>query len=205
MSYDIYLRDPVTEDVCQVKGHLMTGGTYKAEHDPISGAFSPALDTDAHLNVTYNYSRYYYEATEGDERFAHDDGDGEVRYGIRGIYGKTGFESLTMLADMISRIRERYFANGDWVESRRERTYWLDTAGRRYDASEQLGYYLASLSHPERLPEDFDDWTEHTEPYVISEGHTDDYWEPTAANALRPLYQLMALAQMRPDGVWDGD
>lgn len=31
------------------------------------------------------------------------------------------------------------------------------------------------------------------------------YWVPTRANAIRPLYQLLALAQMRPDGVWTGD
>lgn len=32
-----------------------------------------------------------------------------------------------------------------------------------------------------------------------------DYWMPTRANAIRPLYQLLALAQMRPDGIWEGD
>lgn len=31
------------------------------------------------------------------------------------------------------------------------------------------------------------------------------YWMPTRANAIRPLYQLLAIAQMRPDGVWEGD
>lgn len=31
------------------------------------------------------------------------------------------------------------------------------------------------------------------------------YWMPTRINAIRPLHQLLALAQMRPDGVWDGD
>lgn len=31
------------------------------------------------------------------------------------------------------------------------------------------------------------------------------YWTPTRANALRPLYQLLALAKMRPDGLWEGD
>lgn len=32
-----------------------------------------------------------------------------------------------------------------------------------------------------------------------------DYWEPTEGNAKRPLCQLLAMAQMRPDGVWSGD
>lgn len=31
------------------------------------------------------------------------------------------------------------------------------------------------------------------------------YWLPTRENAIRPLYQLLAFAQMRPDGVWEGD
>lgn len=31
------------------------------------------------------------------------------------------------------------------------------------------------------------------------------YWLPTRENAIKPLYSLLALAQMRPDGVWAGD
>ena len=31
------------------------------------------------------------------------------------------------------------------------------------------------------------------------------YWMPTRANAIKPLYQLLAMAKLRPDGVWDGD
>lgn len=31
------------------------------------------------------------------------------------------------------------------------------------------------------------------------------YWLPTRANAIKPLYSLLAFAQARPDGVWDGD
>lgn len=33
----------------------------------------------------------------------------------------------------------------------------------------------------------------------------DDYWKPTEGNAKRALLQLLALAQLRPDGVWKGD
>ncbi len=32
-----------------------------------------------------------------------------------------------------------------------------------------------------------------------------DYWKDTEGNAKRPLYALLAMAKMRPDGVWDGD
>ena len=33
----------------------------------------------------------------------------------------------------------------------------------------------------------------------------DDYWQPTEGNAKAALLQLIAMAKMRPDGVWDGD
>lgn len=31
------------------------------------------------------------------------------------------------------------------------------------------------------------------------------YWLPTRTNAIKPLYSLLAFAQLRPDGVWEGD
>ena len=33
----------------------------------------------------------------------------------------------------------------------------------------------------------------------------DDYWKSTEGNAKRSLLGLVALAEMRPDGIWDGD
>ncbi len=33
----------------------------------------------------------------------------------------------------------------------------------------------------------------------------DSYWDATEGNAKRALQQLMALAKLRPDGVWQGD
>ena len=34
---------------------------------------------------------------------------------------------------------------------------------------------------------------------------SDDYWEATEGNAKKPLLQLIAMAKMRPDGIWEGD
>ncbi len=34
---------------------------------------------------------------------------------------------------------------------------------------------------------------------------TDDYWQPTEGNAKQTLCGLLAFAQLRPDGVFDGD
>ena len=65
MSYDISLVDPVTKETLHVDDiHFMTGGTFA-----IGGT------TELWLNITYNYAHYYYEATEGDPRFAHKEDD----------------------------------------------------------------------------------------------------------------------------------
>jgi hypothetical protein len=73
----------------------------------------------------------------------------------------------------------------------RDRTRYRDKSGKEVD------FYYA-LHHRDECSSE--DYTED-----ISEGPCDDYWEATAANAIRPLYQLIAMAKLRPDGVWDGD
>ena len=40
---------------------------------------------------------------------------------------------------------------------------------------------------------------------LLGDDVSDDYWEPTEGNAKAALMQLIALSQMRPDGVWAGD
>ena len=47
VSYDIYLKEPVTGEVVSVPGHLMIGGTYKADYHPKTGTFTPALNKEA--------------------------------------------------------------------------------------------------------------------------------------------------------------
>ena len=39
----------------------------------------------------------------------------------------------------------------------------------------------------------------------LSDDVNDDYWEATEGNAKRSLIKLLALARLRPDGVWSGD
>ena len=34
---------------------------------------------------------------------------------------------------------------------------------------------------------------------------SNNYWEPTEGNVKVALLQLLELAKMRPDGIWDGD
>ena len=118
MSYDIYLRHPVTKETLELDGlHQIKGGTYA-----IGGT------TEAHLNITYNYSPHLYKAL-GDK-------------GIRGLYGMTGAESIPLLKAAIEQL-------GDDVDA--------------------------------------------------------DYWKATEGNAKAALCGVLALAQLRPDGIWEGD
>jgi hypothetical protein len=157
MSYDIYLNDPVTHETLETDApHEMRGGTYC-----IGGT------TEMHLNVTYNYSKWYYEV------FGED--------GIRSLYGKTGAESIPMLKDAIGRMSDEGFGreleptDEDLVERKRRQNEF----DLKFGGGLQPG---------------------HDEPI-----NRDSYWVETREHALRPLHQLLALAQMRPDGVWDGD
>lgn len=73
MSYDIYLREPVSGSTIELDGkHFMRGGTYV-----VGGT------RDAHLNVTYNYATIFSSVLGS--------------RGIRSIYGKTGAESIRTL------------------------------------------------------------------------------------------------------------
>jgi len=40
---------------------------------------------------------------------------------------------------------------------------------------------------------------------ALGDDVSNDYWEATEGNAKRALCGLLAFAQLRPDGVWDGD
>ena len=122
MSYDLELLDPVTKQTLILDApHDMRGGTYC-----LGGT------TEAWLNITYNYGRFYRE---------------HHPEGIRSIYGMTGAESIPHLQAMIETIK---------------------------------------TNHPKCET-------------------TSDYWDAAPGNALKPLHQLIALARLRPDGVWNGD
>lgn len=96
MSWDIWMKEPDTgENVYFTEPHHMRGGTYA-----VGGT------TEAWLNITYNYGKFYYrDDVFGDE-------------GIRCIYGKTGAESIPILEKAIAAL-------GDDVSS----DYWEATEG----------------------------------------------------------------------------
>lgn len=208
MSYDVSLVDPVTRETLDLPfKHLMIGGTYQADYNEETGEFTPSAITEAYLNITYNYSGYYSEATKEDPRFAHDEpsfykDDGTVgklvtEYGLRGLNGKTGLESIPMLHDMIDRIERRYHANGIWLTTERvRRVLYMPKINMAHDT--MVAIDLLGFDHPAL------DGAESYNVFMdVYEGNTDNYWFPTAASALKPLYQLLTMAKLRPDGVWE--
>lgn len=96
MSYDIYLNDPVTGSTIELDApHQMRGGNY------VAGG-----TTEAWLNVTYNYGKFYRR----------DDVLGEK--GIRTIYGMSGAESIPVLERAIAALGDETSDN-----------YWEATEG----------------------------------------------------------------------------
>ncbi len=150
MGYDIWLMEKSTGESIELPvRHVMIGGTYAADYDERTGQFTVQPTAEAWLHITYNYAKYYYDAADGDDRFYGENYEGKhSNLGIRGIYGKTGVESIPMLKDMAERIQRKVA----------------------------------------------------TETIVAN-----DYWTASAANAVKPIYQLLAFAELRPDGVWNGD
>jgi hypothetical protein len=207
MSYDIYLKDKYSGETIQLPyPHLMTGGTFMADYDEKTNTFSPSPITDAWLNITYNYAHYYYEATENDDRFAHDEisycntnstnGQIKTEYGIRGIYGKTGLESIPMLEDMINKIKTKYRKDDDWIYTQREKYRHYNKEGEIVNQNEYFNAILNGTSNDYTSEKYFD---------IVYEGPNDNYWEATAVNAIKPLEQLLIMAKLRPDGIWEGD
>lgn len=196
MSYDIDLVHKDTRETMKLPCPLFVrGGTVPAAVNPTTGRLEQAPTEEASINITYNYASYYYEATDGDDRFRVVDEDGNVSYGIRGLYGKSASESFVLLRDMIHRIQEKYQnPDGTWKMAERTRTRWFDEAGREvHDA-------FAPRLRGQKLRKE-------TETYLISEGDVSNYWEATALNAMLPLLHMRAMAALfvLDDCVWDGD
>lgn len=155
MSYSLYLIDPVTNECETVPGHYMIGGIYLADYHSETNTFTKTLNTEAYLNITYNYGPYYREVYD---------------YGINCINQKQAADSIPILEHMIYCLEEKYKVDGEWIITKR------------------LGKRVAVSNEKE------------SERY---EGPQSNYWTPSAANAIRPLYQLLALAKMRLDCYWE--
>ena len=207
MSYDFNLRDPVTRKVLKVPGHLMHGGNIPCQM--IDGVLVPIASTEAYINITYNYSEYYYEAL--DEEEATENGWG-VMGGARSICGLTGAQAIPVLELMIRRIEERYRnPDGTWKEKHVEKVICTDTETGQDVPPNIVGLEISAALHDggpdetEALARIDGKYDIVKESYVISEGSTSDYWEATAANAILGLDRLLAMSRLRPDGIWTED
>ena len=217
MSYDLYMRDRVTGECLQVPAHMMYGGNVKC-HRNEDGVLEPDTTTEAYLNITYNYSRYYYEAfpgVEGEygdpERHAEDAarfGITDSAGGIRSLNGLTGHQAVPLLEEMARRIEAKYKDFEGWVDTERDKVWYESkrNPGLKKDPTDMFLEYINlkkdGLSDEQVGKHLEERWTKREKTVLVSEGDTSDYWKPTAANALRPLYQLVALSHLRPDGVW---
>lgn len=187
MSYDISLNDPVTGEVLQIDPHIMTGAIYPAEY--VNGQWVPMPCSDAELTVTYNYSKYYYEAVED---------------GIRAINGMSGADSIQLLSEIKNHILTSYKDDDGWITTTRQTTYYIiKETGFAMNPNQYMewrhfggGKSLAQEEIDEVIQSQQGEYKQY-------EGDISDYWEVTAANALRPIEQLIALAKLRPDGVWE--
>lgn len=208
MSYDIELRNKVTGETAKMRhSQYIRGGTVPARLNPVTGELEQSEQVEAHINITYNYSHYYYEATDGDIRFAHDKvsayyadgttGPVKTEYGIRGLYGATPAESIPMLMDMIEKIKAKYTdESGKWIDTERTKTVYYKN-GRQI--SER--HVIDAIMH-----KDYDEKKEVT--YMVNEGDMSDYWQATAANAIKPLQDMIVMATdnlTEKDVVWNGD
>lgn len=202
MSYDIELINRKTKQPLLLsQPQYIRGGTVKAKLDENDNLVQ-TKETEASINITYNYSHYYVEATRDDRRFFKQEANAEGNVtensaGIRGLYGKTAAESLPMLRDMIERIKKKYMdqETGEWSVTKRKKVHFYDENGVEYKGP--INAIINSL--PYRKEEEI---------YEVSEGDTSNYWEGTAANAIIPLMDMLHMAVEHlsdEEAVWNGD
>lgn len=112
MSYDIYIVDPKTKKVLTFDKPMQgfEGGTYAVEGT-----------REAHLNITYNYSKFYYEHLDNEK-------------GIRWLYGKKVRQTLGALLEAFEKMK-----------GEPDDDYWAPTEGNAKYALMQLillgGYF----------------------------------------------------------------
>lgn len=168
MSYDIELVNKKTGKTASMRHpQYVRGGTVPAIFDPATGELVQAEQSEASINITFNYSRYYYEATDGDIRFAHDEvsaryADGTegpivTKYGLPGLDGTTPAESIPMLMDMVEKISKKYRDKNslEWIITKREKKHYFkdgkelknisidDVLHKQYDETKDITYHIS--------------------------------------------------------------
>ena len=73
---------------------------------------------------------------------------------------------------------------------------YSDIINKVFEGEEGYAYFLQGKTGAETIP------FLKNAINKLSNDVDSDYWKPTEGNAKRALSQLLAFAQMRPDGVW---
>jgi len=107
MSYDITLNEPDTGKVIELK----------QPHNYKGGVYAEGLNSLALLNVTWNYSKYYYRFISPND-------------GIKWLNGKTGEEAAPVLLWAFKKLGNK-----------RSENYWDSTEGNAGAAVEALLYF----------------------------------------------------------------
>ena len=178
MSYDVRFVDPETSDLLAVPRHF-EGGTLLMDGN-----------TEADLNITYNYSSVY-------DRF---------NFNIRDLYGKTGAETSDVLLKLVLALgTERYmgtmyqwahiFPSSFSTEHHNKTPENNPEEWNRYSKLREAKEYLEDPQHADFLAE------------LLAKDLVRDgggYWKPTDGNAGFALSILLSWAQLHPQGVWEG-
>jgi hypothetical protein len=189
MSYDIsyYTKEsynsPDNRELVIVAPFMAEGGTVRAEI--IGDKLIPATITECDINITYNYSQFYYKHIDSE-------------LGIRWIYGKTGTEVKERIekAILILGIQRN---TAPFLQINSEYTI-----GQIFD---KKPIPVSDEKHAEYKK--VQDWDTHPDKkYLFEIGYLKDggsYWKPTPGNAGYALMRILTWIIQEPNGIFGGD
>lgn len=200
MSYSIgyYTKDSwdkeSEQEFIQVAPFLATGGTvraepvYNTEGDVI--ALKSATITDCEINITYNYSKFYYEHIDEE-------------LGIKWLYGKSGKEVKDRLEQAIQGLGINKETGPFWVVNA---DY---TFGQIFENKKQIPGSYTEEDIKTFLTTDWDDEVNFDLRDALSSlGILQDggaYWKATPGNAGYALMHILTWVIQNPNGVFNGD
>ncbi len=190
MSYDIsYFKEetynqPEQRELIKVSQFKAEGGTVPAEL--INGKLVPATISECDMNITYNYSPFYYKHIDSE-------------LGLRWIYGKTGSEVKERLEKAIQELGIERNVSPFWQINSKY------TIGIIFNPDTVLP--VSEEKHKEYYK--VKDWDNHPDKdSLIKIGYLENggsYWKPTPGNAGYALMRILTWIIQKPDGIFGGD
>ena len=209
MSYDISYVDSLTKEPIQVSPYSSQGGTFQIEKTIINNeeVWSPSLITDCEINITYNYSVFYYKYLDSE-------------LGIRWLYGKSGdVVKSALIKTIISLSNEIDFKQTQFSENEDN----LINAINRISSIIPSKHYVISIDTilgdniPKTDLQTYFNKIKNTDLSLLPEEEinlllknklieeSSYYWKSTADNAAKPLITMLYWIYQNPNGVFNGD